>query len=92
MIKSFNHKGLKKFFLTGDAKGINNNHTTKIRRILTLLHEADDVKDLSCVGFRLHKLKGDKNNLWSVTVSGNYRITFEFRNKHAYILDYLDYH
>lgn len=92
MIKSFKHKGLKDFFLSGSIKGINPEHAAKIRRILSLLNEAEDVDELNYVGFRLHKLKGKMKNLWSVTISGNYRITFEFKNKNAYILDYLDYH
>jgi len=47
---------------------------------------------LDLPGFRLHRLKGDKRNLWSVTVSANWRITFEFENGDAYILDLEDYH
>lgn len=39
-------------------------------------------------GFRLHRLKGDKRNLWSVKVSANWRITFEFEKGDAYILDF----
>ena len=92
MIKSFKHKGLKEFFFTGSIKGINPEHASKIRRILTLLNEACDVNELDYTGFMLHKLKGSMQNLWSVTVNGNYRITFEFRNQNAYILDYTDYH
>lgn len=92
MIKSFKHKGLRDFFLEGSVKGIDPEHSSKIKRILTLLNEAEDINELSYVGFRLHKLKGNKKNLWSVIVNGNYRITFEFKDKNAYILDYLDYH
>jgi toxin HigB-1 len=92
MIKSFCHKGLKEYFLTGNTKGINSEHASKIRRILSILDRSKNVKELDYVGFRLHKLKGEMQNLWSVTVNGNYRITFEFRDKNAYILDYLDYH
>ncbi|OGI04223.1 MAG: hypothetical protein A2Y25_08900 [Candidatus Melainabacteria bacterium GWF2_37_15] len=92
MIKSFKHKGLEDFFLKGSIKGINPDYSRKIRRILSLLNEAEDVNELNYTGFRLHKLKGKMQNLWSVTVSGNYRITFEFKEKNAYILDYTDYH
>lgn len=92
MIKSFKHKGLRDFFLKGSIKGINPEHSVKVRRILTLLNEVDDVLELNYVGFRLHKLKGEMKNLWSVAIKGNYRITFEFKDKNAYILDYLDYH
>ena len=41
---------------------------------------------------RLHRLKDDKRNLWSVRVSANWRITFEFEDGDAYILDLEDYH
>lgn len=92
MIKSFRHKGLEKFFYTGSIKGINPEHASKVRRILTLLNEAKRISELNYVGFRLHRLKGEMKNLWSVTVNGNYRVTFEFRGENAYILDYLDYH
>ncbi len=92
MIKSFRHKGLENFFYTGSVKGINPKHSPKLQRILTILNKAKKAKELDYVGFRLHSLKGKERNLWAVTVSGNYRITFEFKEEHAYILDYLDYH
>lgn len=31
-------------------------------------------------------------NRWSITVNGNWRITFEFENGNAFVLDYEDYH
>jgi proteic killer suppression protein len=43
-------------------------------------------------GFRLHPLKGDAKGRWSVAVSGYWRMTFEFINGNAYVLDYEDYH
>jgi len=43
-------------------------------------------------GFRLHPLKGTEQGRWSVAVSGNWRITFEFHDGNAYVLDYEDYH
>ncbi|HYP80237.1 MAG TPA: type II toxin-antitoxin system RelE/ParE family toxin [Steroidobacteraceae bacterium] len=29
---------------------------------------------------------------WSVSVSGNWRVTFAFDGKHAVLVDYEDYH
>jgi hypothetical protein len=29
---------------------------------------------------------------WSISISGNWRITFEFRDGYAYNLDYEEYH
>jgi len=43
-------------------------------------------------GFRLHALKGTRKGQWSITVSGNRRLTFEFRDGNACLLDYEDYH
>jgi proteic killer suppression protein len=43
-------------------------------------------------GFRLHPLKGSDRGRWSIWVNGNWRITFEFIDGDAYILDYEDYH
>ena len=43
-------------------------------------------------GFRLHALKGDKKGRWSIFVNGNWRLTFEFIEGDAYVLDYEAYH
>jgi proteic killer suppression protein len=43
-------------------------------------------------GFRLHPLKGSHEGRWSITVNGNWRMTFEFVDGNAYVLDYEDYH
>ena len=43
-------------------------------------------------GFRLHAFKGEMSGRWSITVNGNWRLTFEFEDGNAYILDYEDYH
>jgi hypothetical protein len=48
--------------------------------------------DLALPGLRLHELKGDRKGTWSVTVSGNWRITFSFEGKDAVDVDYEDYH
>jgi proteic killer suppression protein len=43
-------------------------------------------------GWRLHKLKGFKTNRWSLSVDKNWRLTFEFHDGNAHLLDYEDYH
>lgn len=43
-------------------------------------------------GYGLHKLKGDRKNCWSIIVNGNWRLTFEFYNGDAYLVNYEDYH
>jgi proteic killer suppression protein len=43
-------------------------------------------------GSNLHQLKGRLKAIWSVKVSGNWRITFKFIESNAYVVDYRDYH
>ena len=92
MIQSFRHKGLQRFFETGTKKGIQADHSDKIARILDRLDASSAVGDMNLPGFRLHKLSGNKQDMWSVVVNGNWRITFYFEEGDAYIVDYLDYH
>ena len=92
MIKSFEHKGLRKFWETGLTAGIQNNHAGKLRLILQRLDAAVDVQDMNFHGARLHQLKGNLKRIWSITVNGNWRITFKFENGNAFIVNYTDYH
>ena len=92
MIKSFKHKGLRDYYETGSTKGIQVIHERKIRLILGALDAAKKIEVLNIPSFRLHKLKGDMKNLYSITVQANWRITFEFKGEDVYIVDYQDYH
>ena len=91
MIKSFKHKGLKRFFYKGDTSSLNPDHIEKIKFILRRLNSACIIQDMDVSGYRLHPYK-NVSDLWSVDVSGNYRILFEFRDGDAYVVDYLDPH
>ncbi len=92
MIETFTHKGLLKFFETGSTAGIQAIHAKRLRIILNTLNEADSVNDMALPGFKLHPLKGNMKGLWSVSVSGNWRVVFRFENGNAYVVDYMDYH
>ncbi|HBN74187.1 MAG TPA: Killer protein [Sutterella sp.] len=92
MIKSFLHKGLQVFFETGSAFGIPAKHAKKIALRLQLLDEAENIQQLNLHSLRLHQLKGERSGIWSVRVTGNWRITFKFENGTAYILNYEGYH
>ena len=92
MIKSFKHKGLKQFFETGKKAGIQAKHAKKLRMQLTAIDTAQVLDDIDLPGFSLHPLKGNRSGIWSISVSGNWRVTFEFRDGNAYILNYEDYH
>ena len=92
MIKSFKHKGLKKYFETGSSSGIQPKHQRKLRMQLAAIDTAQAIDDINLPGFKLHPLKGNRDGIWSITVNGNWRITFEFINGNAFILNYEDYH
>jgi proteic killer suppression protein len=92
MIKSFKHKGLERLFAKSSVSGVQADYAPRITLILDAIDAAEQVNELDLPGFRLHRLKGDKRNLWSVKVSANWRITFEFENGDAHILDLEDYH
>ena len=92
MIKSFKHKGLQKFFETGVTIGIKSAHEKKVRMRLVALDTATSIDDIDLPGFRLHPLKGKKPKTWAIDVSGNWRITFNFEDGDAYIVNYGDYH
>ena len=92
MIKNFKHKGLEKFFTTGSTAGIQAKHAARLEERLQALHTAITIDDMDLPGWRLHPLKGDHAGLWSINVSGNWRVVFEFVDGHAYIVNYEDYH
>lgn len=92
MIKSFRHKGLKHLYETGKASGVQTIHASRLRMQLLALDTAQEIDDMDIPGFKLHMLKGKLKGRWSISVSGNWRITFEFREGNAFVLDYEDYH
>lgn len=92
MIKSFKHKGLKVYFETGKTSGIQAKHAKKLKMQLAAIDTAQVIDDVDLPGFGLHPLKGSRFGVWSIVVNGNWRITFEFKHGHAYILNYEDYH
>ncbi len=92
MIKSSAHKGLEKFFTTGNQSGIQAIHAKRLRLILALLNDANQLEDLEAPALRLHPLKGNFEGFWPLTVQANWRVIFRFEDGNAYVVDYLDYH
>lgn len=92
MIQSFRHKGLKRLFDKGEAKGIRADQLEKIENILFVLSRARKPEDMDLPGFHLHPLKGDMKGLWAVTVRANWRVTFRFEEGEACDVDLVDYH
>ena len=92
MIRSFRHKGLKRFFESGSMAGIQPAHAGRLRLILGWLDASTMPKDMDLPGLMLHPLKGNRKGCWSVRVSGNWRVTFSFAGKDADVVNYEDYH
>jgi len=72
--------------------GINAKHAPRLELRLQALHTATVIEDMDLPGWKLHSLKGDRAGLWAVSVSENWRIVFEFKDGHAYVVNYEDYH
>ncbi len=92
MIRSFRHKGLKRLYEKGDARGVPPEMLAKVRVILADLDAAETPEDLSVPGYDLHPLKGDLKSFWSVKATGNWRIVFQMEDGDVYRVDLTDYH
>ncbi len=92
MIKSFKHRGLKKFFEDGDSRKIPHDMLDRIRLILARLNTARNLEAMNIHSYHLHELKGNRKGTWSVTARANWRITFRFENGDAFDLNFEDYH
>ena len=93
MIVSIRHKGLERFYRSGDTRGIDARHAEKLRVLLTVLDAAarpDEVGRFP--GARLHPMKGERKGQWAVSVSGNWRLVFRFRGEDVIDVDLVDYH
>lgn len=92
MILSFRHKGLKRFFDTGDTRGIQAKHASKLQLILALLDATPANMARMSTGLGLHLLQPKNAGIYAVRVSGNWRVTFRLNGENVEIVDYLDYH
>ena len=92
MIQSFKHKGLRQYFESGSTAGIQGKHPQKLRLVLSALDTASIINDMDIPGFNLYPLKGNRKGEWAVSVSGNWRITFNFKNGNSTNINYEDYH
>lgn len=92
MIRTWKHKGLKRFFETGSKAGIKPEHEQRLKIILQRLSAAVKPQDLNTPGMQFHLLHGDLTDFYAVSVNGNWRVIFKFNNQHAEEVDYKDYH
>jgi len=92
-IESITHKGLRRYFETGNAKGLVGN-VTRIRKMLAFIDAAGGFDELSVPpNYGLHQLTGNKSGRWAMTDTKNWRLTFAKLDEHSIAeLDLEDYH
>lgn len=93
VIGRFLHKGLKRLYEGDIASGLPQQSIRKIKAILAALEFADELSQVATFpGWRLHSLKGSRKGEYSITVTGNWRITFRVQGNAVTDLDFEDYH
>jgi proteic killer suppression protein len=92
MIRSFQHRGLKRLYERDDRSGIRPDLLDVVEDILARLNVATTPQALNLPGYRLHSLKGDLKGYWSVTVRANWRIMFRFEGTDVFDVELIDYH
>ncbi|ALM53887.1 type II toxin-antitoxin system RelE/ParE family toxin [Halomonas huangheensis] len=92
MIISIKHKSLRALYEKGTTRGVRADHVKRLRNILADLDVAIDAEDMNKPSYKLHELKGSRKGVWSVTVNGNWRVTWRFVGGNVELVDYEDYH
>ena len=92
-IRSVHHKGLKDFIEDDDAKGIRPDLVKRVRNIVAALILTPNMASLKAPPrWHVHRLRGNRAGQWSISVSGNWRITFGIQNEEIWNLNLEDYH
>lgn len=92
MIKTYQSKGLKELFETKASAKINAKHQARCVEMLDVINAAATIKQIDVPGYGLHQLKHVNRDLWSIKVSGAWRITFIFKDGNAYDVEFAQYH
>ena len=91
VIRGFRHRGLKRL-REGDPSRVGAALRGRLENVMSVLDAAATPADLDLPGYRLHALKGELKGLWSVTISGNWRVTFRIDGGNVFDVDLTDYH
>ncbi|MBV9015912.1 MAG: type II toxin-antitoxin system RelE/ParE family toxin [Alphaproteobacteria bacterium] len=93
VIRGVRHRGLRRFIETDDHRGIRRDLVNRIRNILAALIAAEDMSGVAGPpSWRVHQLTGNRAGTWSISVSGNWRLTFDLEQGEICNLDLEDYH
>jgi toxin HigB-1 len=93
IIRSVQHRGLLRLIEDDDARQLRTDLVKRLRNIWAMLIAASDMDAVSGPpGWRIHQLKGDRAGTWSISVSGNWRVTFDIKQGEICNLNLEDYH
>jgi proteic killer suppression protein len=93
MIKTFRDKNTAEVFRTGKSKRLPKDILKRTIRRLEYIDFAKSLDDLKVpTSNRLHRLKGDRNGQYSISVNDQWRICFSFADGEAYDVEITDYH
>jgi toxin HigB-1 len=94
-IRAFAHKGLKRLYVDGTAKGVPPDTVDKLRKMFAYLDNMNDAEELRALtAWKPHTLSGDRKGTWSLSVTRNQRLTFRIDTGEHEICDMNleDYH
>jgi proteic killer suppression protein len=92
-LRSIRHEGLRHLIEGDDVRGIRPDMANRVRNILAALISAPNMEAVSGPpGWRIHQLSGDRAGTWSISATGNWRITFRVEDDGIWDLDLEDYH
>jgi len=92
-VASFRSKALLRLWSNDSARGLPANQVRRLRLALSAISAAANVRMLASVpGWRLHALKGERSGVWSLSITGNWRLTFRLDGETVHDIDLEDYH
>jgi proteic killer suppression protein len=94
-IRNFAHKGLKRLYTEDSAKGVPPDTVDKLRKMFAYLDNMEDSEELRVLtAWKVHTLTGERKGTWSLSVTGNRRLTFRIDTAEREICDVNleDYH
>ena len=95
IVRSVRHRGLRELIENNSSRLLKQDLVERVRGVVTVLSLAGTMERFvseAAPGWRVHRLSGERRNEWSVSVSANWRITFEERDGVIERLNLEDYH
>ena|SRR5205814_6994479 len=92
-VVSFRNKALQRLWTNDEGRGLPPDQVRRLRLALSAISAAANIRMLASVaGWRVHALKGRRVGIWSIAITGNWRLTFRLEGETVHELDLEDYH